>query len=91
MKFHEFVTLRRVKLNLDQQELAKRANISDVYVQHIEDGIRIPQDTLILSHLADALQLDREWFRDFAYVKATLFTNNILKGEDQSTEYLSPG
>ena len=82
MKFHEFVTLRRVKLNLDQHELAKRAKISDVYIQHIEDGNRIPQDTMMLSALADALQLDRAWFRDFAYVKSTLFTNILLKGED---------
>ncbi len=77
MKFHEFVRLRRIKFNLDKQELAKQAKISDMCVQHIEDGIQIPQDLMILSNLADALQLDRKWFRDFAYMKSKLFTNSL--------------
>jgi transcriptional regulator with XRE-family HTH domain len=68
MKFHEFVTSRRVKLNLNKKELAKKARISDAYIKHIEDGIRIPKDMIILYNLADALQVDREWFRDFAYL-----------------------
>jgi len=68
MKFHEFVTSRRLKLNLNKKELAKKAKISDAYVKHIEDGIRIPKDMIILYDLADALQVDREWFRDFAYL-----------------------
>ncbi|PIE32342.1 hypothetical protein CSA56_15845 [candidate division KSB3 bacterium] len=68
MKFHEFVTSRRVKLNLNKKELAKKAKISDAYIKHIEDGIRIPKDMIILYNLADALQVDREWFRDFAYL-----------------------
>ncbi|MCP4404362.1 MAG: helix-turn-helix domain-containing protein [bacterium] len=68
MKFHEFVTSRRLKLTLNKKELAKKAKISDAYVKHIEDGIRIPKDMIILYNLADALQVDREWFRDFAYL-----------------------
>ncbi len=68
MKFHEFVTSRRIKLNLNKKELAKKAKISDAYIKHIEDGIRIPKDMIILYNLADALQVDREWFRDFAYL-----------------------
>ena len=68
MKFHEFVTSRRVKLNFNKKELAKKAKISDAYIKHIEDGIRIPKDMIILYNLADALQVDREWFRDFAYL-----------------------
>ncbi len=68
MKFHEFVTSRRTKLNLNKKELAKKAKISDAYIKHIEDGIRIPKDMIILYNLADALQVDREWFRDFAYL-----------------------
>lgn len=68
MKFHEFVTTRRAKLNLNKKELAKKAKISDAYIKHIEDGIRIPKDMIILYNLADALQVDREWFRDFAYL-----------------------
>ena len=68
MKFHEFVTSRRMKLNLNKKELAKKAKISDAYIKHIEDGIRIPKDMIILYNLADALQVDREWFRDFAYL-----------------------
>ena len=68
MKFHEFVTTRRAKLNLNKKELAKKAKISDAYIKHIEDGIRIPIDMIILYNLADALQVDREWFRDFAYL-----------------------
>ncbi len=68
MKFHEFVTSRRLKLNLNKKELAKKAKISDAYIKHIEDGIRIPKDMIILYNLADALQVDREWFRDFAYL-----------------------
>ena len=54
MKFHEFVTSRRVKLNLNKKELAKKAKISDAYIKHIEDGIRIPKDMIILYNLADA-------------------------------------
>lgn len=68
MKFHEFVTSRRIKLDLNKKELAKKARISDAYIKHIEDGIRIPKDMIILYNLADALQVDREWFRDFAYL-----------------------
>jgi transcriptional regulator with XRE-family HTH domain len=68
MKFHEFVTSRRQKLNLNKKELAQKAKISDAYIKHIEDGIRIPKDMIILYNLADALQVDREWFRDFAYL-----------------------
>ena len=68
MKFHEFVTSRRAKLNFNKKELAKKAKISDAYIKHIEDGIRIPKDMIILYNLADALQVDREWFRDFAYL-----------------------
>lgn len=68
MKFHEFVTSRRQKLDLNKKELAKKAKISDAYIKHIEDGIRIPKDMIILYNLADALQVDREWFRDFAYL-----------------------
>lgn len=68
MRFHEFVTSRRTKLNLNKKELAKKAKISDAYIKHIEDGIRIPKDMIILYNLADALQVDREWFRDFAYL-----------------------
>jgi transcriptional regulator with XRE-family HTH domain len=68
MKFHEFVTSRRGKLGLNKKELAKKAKISDAYIKHIEDGIRIPKDMIILYNLADALQVDREWFRDFAYL-----------------------
>ncbi|GAK53925.1 hypothetical protein U14_05200 [Candidatus Moduliflexus flocculans] len=68
MRFHEFVTSRRLKLNLNKKELAKKAKISDAYIKHIEDGIRIPKDMIILYNLADALQVDREWFRDFAYL-----------------------
>lgn len=68
MKFHEFVTTRRLKLNLNKKELAKKAKISDAYVKHIEDGVRIPKDMIILYNLADALQVDLEWFRDFAYL-----------------------
>lgn len=68
MKFHEFVTSRRAKLNLNKKELAKKAKISDAYIKHIEDGLRIPKDMIILYNLADALQVDREWFRDFAYL-----------------------
>jgi transcriptional regulator with XRE-family HTH domain len=68
MKFHEFVTSRRNKLNLNKKELAKKAKISDAYIKHIEDGIRIPKDMIILYNLADALQVDREWFRDYAYL-----------------------
>ena len=80
MKFHEFVRLQRAKLNLDRRELAKRAQLSDRYVQHIENGQRIPEDAGVLANLADALQLDREWFQDFAYVKATLFTQPLRGG-----------
>jgi hypothetical protein len=69
-----------MKFNLDKQALAKQAKISDMQLQRIEDGIQIPQDMLILSNLADALQLDREWFQDFAYVKSKLFTK-ILREE----------
>jgi predicted transcriptional regulator len=86
MKFHEFVTLRRNKLNLEKQELAQQAQISTTYIQHIEDGWRIPQDRSILSNLADALQLDREWFRDFAHVKATLFTHSSRREEQAFKE-----
>lgn len=68
MKFNEFVTSRRNKLNLNKKELAKKAKISDAYIKHIEDGIRIPKDMIILYNLADALQVEREWFRDFAYL-----------------------
>ncbi|MBD3308476.1 helix-turn-helix domain-containing protein [candidate division KSB3 bacterium] len=68
MKFHEFVTSRRLKLNLNKKELAKKAKISDAYIKHIEDGIRIPKDMIILYNLADALQVDRDWFRDYAYL-----------------------
>lgn len=68
MKFNEFVTSRRIKLTLNKKELAKKARISDAYIKHIEDGIRIPKDMIILYNLADALQVDREWFRDYAYL-----------------------
>ncbi len=68
MKFNEFITSRRIKLNLNKKELANKAKISDAYIKHIEDGIRIPKDMIILYNLADALQVEREWFRDFAYL-----------------------
>lgn len=68
MKFNEFVTSRRLKLNYNKKELANKAKISDAYIKHIEDGIRIPKDMIILYNLADALQVDRDWFRDFAYL-----------------------
>jgi transcriptional regulator with XRE-family HTH domain len=94
MKFHEFVTSRRIKLNLNKKELAKKAKISDAYIKHIEDGIRIPKDMIILYNLADALQVDREWFRDFAYLnrdhqKATSYIDEekVSQSETTSTTY----
>jgi len=67
MKFHEFLLSRRTKLGLSKKDLSVKAGISDAYVKHIEDGMRIPKDILILYSLADALQVNREWFRDYAY------------------------
>jgi transcriptional regulator with XRE-family HTH domain len=94
MKFHEFVASRRIKLNLNKKELAKKAKISDAYIKHIEDGIRIPKDMIILYNLADALQVDREWFRDFAYLnrdhqKAATYIDEqkVTQTENTSTTY----
>lgn len=94
MKFNEFVTSRRLKLHLNKKELAKKAKISDAYIKHIEDGIRIPKDMIILYDLADALQVDREWFRDFAYLhrdpkKATSFIDEqkINESRDNHSDY----
>jgi transcriptional regulator with XRE-family HTH domain len=89
MKFHEYVTSRRNKLNLNKKELAKKAKISDAYIKHIEDGIRIPKDMIILYNLADALQVDREWFRDFAYLnrdpqKAVTYIDEQKVNESQN-------
>jgi transcriptional regulator with XRE-family HTH domain len=90
MKFHEFVTSRRTKLDLNKKELAKKAKISDAYIKHIEDGIRIPKDMIILYNLADALQVDREWFRDFAYLhrdhqKASSYIDEQKVNQSQGT------
>ena len=89
MKFNEFVTSRRLKLNLNKKELAKKAKISDAYIKHIEDGIRIPKDMIILYDLADALQVDREWFRDYAYLnrnheKASTYIDEQKVNESQN-------
>lgn len=75
MKFHEFVTLRRMMFNLDQQQLARYAKISCEHVRHIENGVVMPDEPMVLYNLADALHVDREWFRCFANVKSRLFTN----------------
>jgi len=64
-----------MQCHLEQQELARRAQLSDMEIVHIEAGNRIPKDLVALSNLADALQLDRDWFRIFAQIKASLFTN----------------
>jgi hypothetical protein len=64
-----------MQCHLDQQELARRAQLADLEIVHIETGSRIPKDLMVLSNLADALHLDREWFRIFAHIKANLFTN----------------
>ena len=90
MKFNEFVTSRRLKLNFNKKELAKKAKISDAYIKHIEDGIRIPKDMIILYNLADALQVDREWFRDFAYLnrdhqKAVSYIDEQKVNQSRST------
>jgi len=90
MKFHEFVTSRRLKLNFNKKELAKKAKISDAYIKHIEDGIRIPKDMIILYNLADALQVDREWFRDYAYLnrdhqKAVSYIDEQKVNQSRST------
>jgi transcriptional regulator with XRE-family HTH domain len=94
MKFNEFVTSRRIKLDLNKKELAKKARISDAYIKHIEDGIRIPKDMIILYNLADALQVDREWFRDFAYLnrdhqKAITYIDEqkVHQSQGSSTSY----
>ena len=89
MKFNEFVTSRRMKLHLNKKELAKKAKISDAYIKHIEDGIRIPKDMIILYDLADALQVDREWFRDYAYLnrdheKASTYIDEQKVNESQN-------
>ncbi len=95
MKFHEFVSSRREKLGLNKKELAERAGISDAYIKHIEDGMRIPKDMLILYKLADALKVNREWFRDFAYFnrdarEASKYLNEefILQGETGGKPYM---
>jgi len=95
MKFHEFVSSRREKLGLNKKELAERAGISDAYIKHIEDGMRIPKDMLILYKLADALRVHREWFRDFAYFnrdakEASKYLNEelVLQGEAGGKPYL---
>jgi transcriptional regulator with XRE-family HTH domain len=89
MKFNEFVTSRRIKLHFNKKELAKKAKISDAYIKHIEDGIRIPKDMIILYDLADALQVDREWFRDYAYLnrdheKASTYIDEQKVNESQN-------
>jgi transcriptional regulator with XRE-family HTH domain len=95
MKFHEFVSSRREKLLLNKKELAERAGISDAYIKHIEDGMRIPKDMIILYKLADALKVNREWFRDFAYFnrdsrEASKYLNEefILQGEMNGRPYM---
>lgn len=95
MKFHEFVSSRREKLGFNKKELAERANISDAYIKHIEDGMRIPKDMLILYKLADALRVNREWFRDFAYFNRDakeasryLSEEYILQGENGGKPYV---
>lgn len=95
MKFCEFVSSRREKLGFNKKELAERANISDAYIKHIEDGMRIPKDMLILYKLADALRVNREWFRDFAYFnrnakEASRYLNEeyILQGENGGKPYV---
>ena len=75
MKFHEFFILRRLKLNLDQYALARQVHISDECLHWIENGRQIPTEASILCNLADALHLDRNWFQQFAMLKAQLFTN----------------
>lgn len=97
-KFHEFVTSRRLKLNLNKKELAKKARISDAYIKHIEDGVRIPKDMIILYNLADALQVEREWFRDFAYLqrdhqKAVTYIDEqkVLQSRNSGNSYNTAG
>ncbi len=94
MEFHEFLLSRRKKLGLSKKDLAVRAGISDAYIKHIEDGMRIPKDILILYSLADALQVNREWFRDYAYFhrdpkSATKYIDEeaILEGEQKEGRY----
>lgn len=98
MKFHEFVTSRRLKLELNKKELAKKAKISDAYIKHIEDGVRIPKDMIILYNLADALQVDREWFRDYAYLnrdhqKAVTYIDEqkVIQSRNSGNSYNTTG
>ena len=72
MKFHEFLVSRRVKFNIERCELARQANIPEKLVEHIEHGIQIPKDLLVLKKLADTLHLDHEWFLNFANIKTLL-------------------
>jgi len=64
-----------MKFNFDRQQLAKYAKISCEYVQHIENGVAMPEEPTVLHNLADALHVDREWFQYFANMKSRLFTN----------------
>jgi transcriptional regulator with XRE-family HTH domain len=97
MKFHEFLLLRRKRLGLSKKDLAIKAGISDAYIKHIEDGMRIPKDILILYSLADALQVNREWFRDYAYFHRDpkwagryVDTTAVLEGEEKEGRYYNP-
>lgn len=94
MKFHEFLLARRTKLGLSKKDLAVKAGISDAYIKHIEDGMRIPKDILILYSLADALQVNREWFRDYAYFHRDskwaakyIDPEGVLEGEQEGGRY----
>lgn len=55
--FGEFIRLRRTQLNLNQHEVAARADTTQGYLSKIENGEREPTLTLALK-ICDVLGLD---------------------------------
>jgi transcriptional regulator with XRE-family HTH domain len=56
--FGQVIHERRRRLDLTQQEVARRIKTSTPYIGHLEAGLRHPSDK-VLSRLAEVLGLDR--------------------------------
>ena len=54
------ISRARRYLNLNQKELAKRANITEASLSRYENGLREPKSA-VLSRLADALEVSTDY------------------------------
>src|SRR5215813_11123014 len=69
----DVIRKRRRQLDLTQEAVAHRVNVSVAYVGHLESGKRHPSDKLI-AKLADALDLDKRELFFLANPAAKVFS-----------------